>query len=368
MSITLSLIFLGATYYDKLASAIKNKANFYGLLLVLHLSLSILISLAFNMRALDLNVFGIGVTSLLQVISYVLFVGLLNFINREFFLTCWVYFTFCVLCFLLFLIHFEFNGVFENGYLIRNFLNDNVPQGLNRFLNGLSVLLILPLAIVMKVVRRSRVEFYLSMAILFMAVVIIMVSGARQFLLALILSFFFLVFINSNNYKDLVKKSLYIFMAALFLSFLVYHLVPSVALEFFISRSIETTNEQLIQGSDRIERYKLVYFISSQYPLFGIGAGGFYKEFGFYVDSGILQILVEQGLLHLAIHLMIFCMLIRYFFCVRSTLSTVSKMFISVFVVTFLVLNLFNELQLSYFMWLLIPLSISFRNYHGKYR
>jgi len=262
--------------------------------------------------------------------------------------------------------------IFSETFALRIFLEEEVSTGLNRLLNGLFFLTVLPLAFVLQLIK-GRLWIYLCSLVAVVAFTFLaLVSGARQSLAAqglLLLTFLFLRLILEKKFaRESVsgrgKRWLTAFLALAGITLVVYSFVTSDEYGYSINRRVvEKTTEQSSEGQVRLEVAEAAWKLAWRNPVFGLGPGEFADHpdnfTGEFPHNGYTGTMVEYGFFPLAALLLVmlgglklaFRGAAKAFSAGRGDLFTAGLSFCLVFVFWMMV---FNDLTREYFFWVFL--------------
>lgn len=357
--VSILIFFYYAIKYEGRISVLllKDKATFWGLISVIVVAISLTISFFCNM---EVGSFNYVLTAWLQVVLYFFFSVLLANEDKTRLLNVFIVMIFV---FVAILGGFFLSKIAGHGlYQVRGELNEVLPQGLNRFLNGYVFLWVIPIGVLFGALPKSVMNIFVSVLVSLIGVLLLVYSGSRQYLISVFLLVFFASLIGERKSKSVFI--LIVFLGTLFLIF--------GSLEFdglksqLYRRFVEVTADQSAYGSARLDRYGLMFLQLSDKPLTGLGPGGFVNVTGLYPDSGILQFLVENGVILFAIHMLFVFVTLAAIFLHYKDYSEISRLVFVFFVVNFAVQNLFNELFLEYYTWLVLPLAAFLKSYNPR--
>lgn len=308
------------------------------------------------------------------VISFIL----INYIDKKLFLQL-MYFSSIIFLFTIFsLVIYNYGLSGYKIYIYRNFLNENLPGGLNRFFNGVFLYVSILLAI-------SIYGFKLKVSIRAIAIIgsltsilLGIYSGSRQFIGAIII--FLIIFgiysfyLSRNKIVNIARKLL--IGLGIFLLVLLFPQIytGTDTLSIVHGRFFETSTVQLESGYGRTERYVEQLNCISENLMFGLGPMGFFSKTGDFPDSGFLGFAVDYGVIPLLVMILgVIHILHRMWKSRKINLQSGSEsenlfysfLFFS-FIVVFFWLNIWNELLKEYFLWMMLSLMISSRPIRSK--
>lgn len=338
-------------------SILKDRVSFLGLICVFVVAISLLIS--FLLNSSKSNSFYV-LSAWLQVFFFISFAVILAQEDKDRFVS---FFVTVILLYVALLGVFFCLKVTGNGlYQVRGQLDEMLPQGLNRFLNGYVLLWVIPISVLFGALPRNATNISASVLISLIGIALLAYSGSRQYLLGVFSFIFGAVLISERKWKS---ASIIIALSMVF--FLMFNVLGFDEFKTQLYRRFfEVTIEQSSSGSDRFYRYESVFLFIRDNPITGLGPGGFFNATGLYPDSGILQYLVENGVLLFSLHVAsVFIVLLQIFIGI-GRYSQVSALLLVFFVVNFFVQNFFNELFLEYYTWLVLPLASFLKHYNPK--
>jgi O-antigen ligase len=193
-----------------------------------------------------------------------------------------------------------------NWWGVRRMIDDNISVGLNRYLNGLFLLSIVPTAVVLGVISRRGPVRALGWFTVAIFVTLFLVGGSRQNLTAWML--FVVVLLMSagslSRRKAIARKIgtfrlrrvwLRILLLGIMVGILVWK-VPGVW-EWVNRRIITTTQTQFTQEAfGRVEIYRGAVRVIAEYPILGVGPGAYHHVLASYPHNGYLGLASELGL------------------------------------------------------------------------
>lgn len=194
----------------------------------------------------------------------------------------------------------------ETGSALRWFMHNNISVGLNRYMTGLFSLNAIPLAIAIGVQRASRSLRLISICSVLAFLILTLLSGSRQTLLITLFYLLVLIiqFISMSSYRAILYDIGKVIISIVLIVAVFYYLSDSMnMLEWFEQRFILRTQHQMF--SEVEESRKMVAMTALSYawekPFFGIGPGVFPKIYGMYPHNGYLSLLLDFGIVALAI-------------------------------------------------------------------
>lgn len=181
----------------------------------------------------------------------------------------------------------------ELGFELRRLLDESSPVGLNRLVNGLTVLQLLCLVYAVNGGVRKTSLVWLTIVSALVFFLIAFAAGSRQAVVAVIFVFgllaareaFFLV-------RSLRLRRVLIGIGGVLAAMIV---VAVLGAEWFLERYYQVTVTELTRGSVRFEYYSRILSLVDRNWLFGVGPGQHVVLAGNYPHNGYLGLLSEVG-------------------------------------------------------------------------
>lgn len=300
--------------------------------------------------------------AVMQLICFMIFVSISAYIDILFFFRLTIVFGLALFAFPLAFAFFahELSG----NMSMRFYLDDIVPEGINRYLNFLTVCISSALTVLILRKNQYKNLKFLSICVLIASILFFFITSSRQFLISSIAIFIVLYAFIGLTLTGMLRTiilSAFLFVCSLYL----LNFLPDSAVQNLISRLTSTS----FFGGDgnydvaREFRYNEMLIMSYENPIFGVGPNGVYYFLGLKSDSAWLQIVAELGIFQslIFIFLLIFIywqLLVNYFYNVKidRVYTGVYLAFATCFFINTAVLMFVNDIVLEMYFWLLIPI------------
>src|SRR5699024_1919303 len=174
-------------------SVFLNNINLLGFASLLIILLGLLISFVLNGGMTGIEYI---VSSILQLIGFLLFCFAIDNVKKNVFINVFLWVSVLYLVFLYMTLGFDFSN---NFYIIRQELNSKLPQGLNRFLNGFVMILIIPFGVLFGSCGKSKINVILSSSLLILCVILAIYSGSRQYIVSVFLLLVAAIFVSERS-------------------------------------------------------------------------------------------------------------------------------------------------------------------------
>ena len=248
-----------------------------------------------------------------------------------------------------------------NQFAVRSNL-DQVGSGLNRTMNGVVILNLFSCAIALGVIKRTWRIRVVAVIGLVGTLLLTVLSGSRQSLVAIIVMVLIYVFTGRTSKSSRLKVAASLIVPALMAFALVKYLQLDILIE---QRFVPTFVEGDISGSDesrlRVVSNGLEYVYAS--PWLGLGPGVFPKLEGMYPHNGHLSLAVDGGILLLIAWWLVICIILYSIWTYDSrqgiNYASVERLFpIVIFLIVF-VMSIFNDLLRDYILCVTIAFGIA---------
>jgi len=263
-------------------------------------------------------------------------------------------------------------GIFAETFALRIFLEEDVSTGLNRLMNGLFFLAVIPLAIVLQIIKAHLWSYIVSLATVSAFTFLALVSGSRQSVAALGLLLLALIFLRLALEKRFGQEAalsknrrwVTVLLTLLGIAVVIQNFVTSDEYSYSINRRlVEKTTEQGSEGQVRLEVATAAWNLAWRNPVFGIGPGEFAEHpdnfTGEFPHNGYTGTMVEYGFLPLLVLILLILKNLKValsgariaFGAGRGGFFTTGLAFCLVFAGWMMV---FNDLTREYFFWILM--------------
>ncbi|MBP3191896.1 O-antigen ligase family protein [Natronogracilivirga saccharolytica] len=252
-----------------------------------------------------------------------------------------ILYTFLIIIIYVVYIMYNNNVLFSEGHITRRWLDNYVPSGLNRFLNGITLSSLIILGALIMNITKSKAFNIFSFVALFVFLLIAITSGSRQSILVFsIYTLFLFFYIYIKNITNSQKPSFLILSSLLIVGYSVYSLTEDWFMQRFINPVIHRTTTS--SDETRLDILEAGYDIIINNP-FGIGAGNAYSMLGKYPHNGYLGFIMENGVVGFIFLLIIFIYTIRKYLTIKEG-NSLSMLFMQIYIVLAIIMTLMNDL------------------------